>query len=847
MTLRTLILTTGLLGLLLTNTVLALGLGEIKLNSSLNEPLDAEVQLTSIGELTDIEILVGLGSPRDFKNAGVERLFLLTDLNFSVDLANRAQPLLRITSKKPIREPYLNFLVEVQWPTGRLVREYTLLLDLPVYASERTAAKKIEAASSGPQLRSNPATSRPVSNPSSNLSSVAGDEEYSVNAGDTLWAIAQRVRPQQATMNQTMAAIKQLNPDAFINDNINLLKKGAVLRLPEGSDIRSLTQTEVRTELNQPESIPTESEALAPILDATDQDTAATDSAAAGEGRLKLAALGADDASDQSTGNLNGDGQAGSSSGSGQDELIAAQEELDKTLRENDDLKTRIANLEEQLATMNRLVEIQDDSLRSTQLAVQAEEPSVPEEPSVLEEPSSSDSEASAVVEPAPTDEGGEGDRPLGLAGWMDYLLYPLIALLALLLAVVMFFRNRKNDDDDQEELSLQTLTRPNEPEVPEENLAETFTETEKQYVHEVAAELDESDLKDLEELELGDGEGVDPKGEADIYLSLGNYRQAENILRKAIESDPQDSSLRLKLLEVHVNANNPDAFEAEKVALAELNDSQADARALALEAELLPGKSGSRDDSEEQAAASIEITDSSVDSADFENPTLDYDLGDVSPDASLDDVDYLEDADYSQNEEDKSSPTDRDLNDIDLFSSGGASTEESSADKRSADEGLTSTSPGTPPSPGEAEQDFDLDIDLDDMDMGALSTEIDEGMQGIDFDEDSPARTEDKQEGAEKSEGTVPPGDQDFSVAELDNSTIEDAEPRTEHDGFDDLASVEDSLGDDDESDTKLVLAEAYVDMGDPDNARDLLEEVLQSGTEEQRKKANDLLETLS
>ncbi|MAZ71428.1 FimV/HubP family polar landmark protein [Porticoccus sp.] len=818
MTLRTLILTTGLLGLLLTNTVLALGLGEIKLNSSLNEPLDAEVQLTSIGELTDIEILVGLGSPGDFKNAGVERLFLLTDLNFSVDLANRAQPVLRITSKKPIREPYLNFLVEVQWPTGRLVREYTLLLDLPVYASEKTAAKKIEAASSGPQLRSNPTTPKPVSDTPSSQSAVAGDGQYSVNAGDTVWAIAQRIRPRQATMNQTMAAIKQLNPDAFINDNINLLKKGAVLRLPEGSDIRALTQTEVRTELSQPESIPAkEDEALAPVLDATEQGAAATDSAVAGEGRLKLAALGTDDASEQSTGNVNGDGQADGSSGSGQDELIAAQEELDKTLRENDDLKTRIANLEEQLSTMNRLVEIQDDSLRGTQLAVQAEEPSAIEEPSAqkepsaLKEPAASDVEANTVAEPAST-QGGQGDRSLGLAGWMDYLLYPLIALLALLLAVVMFFRNRKNDDDDQGEVSLQTLATPKESEYPEENLAETFTETEKQYVHEVAAELDESDLKDLEELELGDGEGVDPKGEADIYLSLGNYRQAENILRKAIEADPQDSSLRLKLLEVHVNANNPDAFEADKASLAELNDSQADARALALEAELLPGKSDSPDDSDVQADISSEIPDTSVGSADFEAPTLDYDLGDVSPNASL------EDDTYPKDEESVTPSADRDLNDIDLFASGGFSAEESSADKVSADDGLTATSPDTQPSAGEAEPDFDLDLDLEDMDLGALSTEIDEGMQNIDFDEEGPAKEEDEQ-----------------------------AEPRTENDGFDDLASVEDSLGDDDESDTKLVLAEAYVDMGDPDNARDLLEEVLQSGTEEQRKKANDLLETLS
>lgn len=836
MTLRTLILTTGLLGLLLTNTVLALGLGEIKLNSSLNEPLDAEVQLTSIGELTDIEILVGLGSPRDFKNAGVERLFLLTDLNFSVDLANRAQPVLRITSKKPIREPYLNFLVEVQWPTGRLVREYTLLLDLPVYASERTAAKKIEAASSGSQLRSTPASPKPASNTPSSQTPVAGDGQYSVNAGDTVWAIAKRIRPRQATMNQTMAAIKQLNPDAFINDNINLLKKGAVLRLPEGSDIRALTQTEVRTELSQPESIPAkESGALAPVLDATDQDVVATDSGSAGEGRLKLAALGADDTSEQSTGNVNGGGEAGSSSGSG-DELIAAQEELDKTLRENDDLKTRIANLEEQLSTMNRLVEIQDDSLRGTQLAVQAEEPSA------TEEPSASDVEDNA--EPAPAHEGGQGDRSSGLAGWMDYLLYPLIALLALLLAVVMFFRNRKNDDDDQDEVSLQTLTTSKEPELPEENPAETFTETEKQYVHEVAAELDESDLKDLEELELGDGEGVDPKGEADIYLSLGNYRQAENILRKAIEADPQDSSLRLKLLEVHVNANNPDAFEAEKASLAELNDSQADARALALEAELLPGKYTSPDtsaDSDAHADISTGIPDSSVDSADFEAPTLDYDLGDVSPNASL------EDDTYPQDEEGVTPSADRDLNDIDLFTTSEFSAEESSADKVSADEGLTSTSPDTQSSAGESEPDFDLDLDLEDMDLGALSTEIDEGMQDIDFDEEDPAKAQNKQAGADKTEDTALSDDQDFSMAESESSTIEQAEPRTENDGFDDLASVEDSLGDDDESDTKLVLAEAYADMGDPDNARDLLEEVLQSGTEEQRKKANDLLETLS
>ena len=138
----------------------------------------------------------------------------------------------------------------------------------------------------------------------------------------------------------------------------------------------------------------------------------------------------------------------------------------------------------------------------------------------------------------------------------------------------------------------------------------------------------------------------------------------------------------------MHVNANNPDAFEADKASLAELNDSQADARALALEAELLPGKSDSPDDSDVQADISSEIPDTSVGSADFEAPTLDYDLGDVSPNASL------EDDTYPKDEESVTPSADRDLNDIDLFASGGFSAEESSADKVSADDGLTATSP---------------------------------------------------------------------------------------------------------------------------------------------------------
>lgn len=105
MKLRNSILTVGFLATLFANTVFALGLGEIKMNSSLNEPLDMEIQLLNVGELSELEMLVGLGSRDDFKKAGVERLFLLTGLRFKVDLSKPDHPIIRVTSKKPIREP----------------------------------------------------------------------------------------------------------------------------------------------------------------------------------------------------------------------------------------------------------------------------------------------------------------------------------------------------------------------------------------------------------------------------------------------------------------------------------------------------------------------------------------------------------------------------------------------------------------------------------------------------------------------------------------------------------------------------------------------------------------------
>jgi pilus assembly protein FimV len=119
------------LAALLSAHAYAIGLGEIQLKSALNEPLNAEIPLLQVKGLGENDILVGIAPKDDFEAAGIDRLFFLASLRFSLDLNNSKGPLVHITTDAPVREPYLNFLLEVQWPSGRLLREYTLLMDLP--------------------------------------------------------------------------------------------------------------------------------------------------------------------------------------------------------------------------------------------------------------------------------------------------------------------------------------------------------------------------------------------------------------------------------------------------------------------------------------------------------------------------------------------------------------------------------------------------------------------------------------------------------------------------------------------------------------------------------------------
>ncbi|KRP25184.1 MAG: hypothetical protein ABS22_06605, partial [SAR92 bacterium BACL16 MAG-120322-bin99] len=104
-------------------SALAVGLGEISVNSSLNEPLNASIALLSSEDLQDGQILVSLASPEAFERVGLSRDFLLTQLKFAVERDGANVRVIKVSSEQAITEPYLNFLVQLQWPAGRVQRE----------------------------------------------------------------------------------------------------------------------------------------------------------------------------------------------------------------------------------------------------------------------------------------------------------------------------------------------------------------------------------------------------------------------------------------------------------------------------------------------------------------------------------------------------------------------------------------------------------------------------------------------------------------------------------------------------------------------------------------------------
>ena len=180
----------------------ALGIGQLTLESGLNEPFDARIALLSATREELDTLNVGLADSEAFRRAGVDRPFVLSNLRFEVVESESGADYIRVTSHDSIREPFLNFLVELSWANGRLYREYTVLLDPPVYAAGAAPARArapAAPASAAPAMTEIPAA--PVVEAGAEYAAapaaLTGSEYGPTESSDTLWSIAGRTRPDE--------------------------------------------------------------------------------------------------------------------------------------------------------------------------------------------------------------------------------------------------------------------------------------------------------------------------------------------------------------------------------------------------------------------------------------------------------------------------------------------------------------------------------------------------------------------------------------------------------------------------------------------------------------------------
>ncbi|AJQ48400.1 MULTISPECIES: FimV/HubP family polar landmark protein [Pseudomonas] len=538
----------------------ALGLGELTLKSAQNQPLDAEIELLDVRDLKAAEVAPSLAPPEEFSKAGVAFPTYLEDLTFTPVINPNGKSVLRVTSSQPLPGPVVKFLVQVMWPQGRLLRDYSVLLDQAKAQGDKPAAGNVTPA-------------------------ATGASNYTTQRRDTLWQIAAR-NTQGGSIQQTMIAIQALNPDAFIGNNINQLKVGQVLRLPDQQQIQNIAQGEANSEVAEQYAAWREGRRLGPRarqLDATRRGAAeAAPSRIAQGDNLRLV----------SPGNQAGAGQAKALS----DKLAVAQESLDTSRRDNDELKSRMTDLQSQLDKLQRLIELKNDQLARLEgqgaaapaVAAAAAPPQAAEaaQPAVKPAPAAVDT----APKPAPASQPGSAlDQVLGNP-WLLWLIAgSSILVLALLLWLLARKRKAQQEaekhlrmaraleeeqgtgfDNDSESLDGVEISEPSVTLSPAVVAASAAAAVAAEKVAAPAAEAE----REPEPY-------ADPHAallaEVDQCLAEGRLNRATELLEPAVDASPERDDLRLKLMDVYARQGDQSAFaeQERKLQASEHNTAQ--------------------------------------------------------------------------------------------------------------------------------------------------------------------------------------------------------------------------------------------------------------------------------
>lgn len=548
--------------LLLAGGVHAAGLGKLSVQSFLGQPLRAEIELLAVQKDELQAISARLAGADAFRQARIERTDALGTLRFAVDQRANGQPVIKVTSSAPVNDPFLDMLVEMSWASGRLLREYTILLDPPPeLRAQAAAAAQPPVAAPAPAVPATKPAAPVEARPAPAAPSVP-NRYGPVKSGETLRGIAAKVKPADASIEQTMVGLFQQNRDAFMGDNMNRLKKGRTLSVPATDSLRALNPAQssrtVRAHAADWHAYRRQ------LAEQVAEAPPAAPAEAPGEGKVapKPAAKPvAPAAPAQDVLKLSKGGPAMASDAKTMEKLNALEEELAAKSRALDEAQQRVSQLESTVRDLQRMMELrtQEAAKPAAPEAVPAE---VPAAPPVAETPAQAQAPAPAPVAkvaPAPI----PAPEPVDEGSWLrSFITNPLYVggiiaaiLLSALLWMMMVGSRRKQGLTGFED-SIMTGG-----EFKHESVFKTSGST-------AAGAPTEGSmlLTDFSRLGLGaiDTHEVDPIAEAEVYMAYGRDAQAEEILREALGKDPTRHEITLKLLEIYAARKDTVAFETQ-------------------------------------------------------------------------------------------------------------------------------------------------------------------------------------------------------------------------------------------------------------------------------------------
>jgi len=558
----------------------AAGLGRITVLSGLGQPLRAEVDIAATPEELQ-NMTARLASAEAFRQAGIDFAPSVSGLRMSIERRGSGA-VVRVSSDRPINEPFVDMLVELNWSAGRLIREYTFLLDPPDLGSNRAAAPvaspemRAGVASSGlaasPRRQPVARAARPAAAPA-----AGAGRTYMVQPGDTLNRIAAENRPEGVSMEQMLLALFQGNRSAFDADNMNRLQAGKILRIPDAESARQLASDPSRqqvvahsSDFGRYRQKLAEQAAAMPAKDAPAQQGSGGRIGAKVEDRAPAAA----GASDQLKVSKSDEGLKSGSAPGGEKSvarLQALEEDLvsrDKALRE---ANTRLAELEKSIKELQRLVELKSQGMAQAQPeAPRAETPVAPPPAAEAAPPAPVAAPVEAPKAPEPVAEAKPAPQPEAKPVPPEPPKAPQVqasapedmslllgggGILALLLGWggYKIYQRRNGGGAPTTTPALSEFG---------DGSNSVFGSAGGQSVDTGSTSQIQTDFSQSGLSSIDTDEGVDPVAEADVYMAYGRDAQAEEILLDALKTDPGRTGVHLKLLEIYAQRKNLKQFE---------------------------------------------------------------------------------------------------------------------------------------------------------------------------------------------------------------------------------------------------------------------------------------------